>query len=71
MAGFTAELVTKVQQRFGTDERAQDIYEFTKEVALASWKNGIEAGKRKSAPPKRPAVVNGSALKSGRLTARA
>ena len=72
MAGFIAELATQVQQRFGNNEQAQEIFEYAREISLASWRNGIEAGKRKSTSRTRPvAVIKGSALGNGRLTSKA
>lgn len=37
-------------------ERVNDIYKFTKEVALESLKNGLAAGRKKSASRERSAV---------------
>jgi len=37
-------------------ERVNDIYKFTKVVALESFRNGLAAGRRKSASRERSAV---------------
>lgn len=50
MAGFTAELAQRVQERFGKRDDVQEIFDFTKEVALLSFKNGLAASKTKHAP---------------------
>jgi len=64
MSGYTAELATRVTKRFAgrvEDATVEDIYDFTKEVALESFKNGL-AAKRRSAPHE-----TRSALQAGRL----
>lgn len=68
MAGFTAELVERVQQRFGDNPQAAEIYDFTKEVALESFKNGLRASRRTSPNGKSaPTYIKGSALRNGKL----
>jgi hypothetical protein len=69
MAGFTAELVGRVQQRFGENPQAAEIFDFTKEVALESFKAGLAASRKKSAWKRKsaPAYIKGSALGNRKL----
>ena len=65
IAGYTAELATLVTKTFGDrvdNAMAKEIYDFSKAVALESFKNGL-AAKRRSAP-----LETRSALQAGRLT---
>lgn len=58
MASYTGELATRVHARFARDVEEPvltEVYNFSKEVALESFKNGLAAGKAKSASRARSA----------------
>jgi len=63
---FTAELASRVNARFANhvDAERAEIYNFAKEVALESFKNGLAAGRKDT---KKSATVPGTALKNGRM----
>ena len=68
MASYQAELATLVTTLFAekvNEETLKEIYEFSKEVALQSFKNGLNAPK-KNAPRERSAPR--SALDAGKLS---
>lgn len=70
-SSYHVELKHRMREYFdgGSEVTFEDIYAFVKEEALRSWKNGLEAGKKRAVQrPNRPsAYVKGSALATGRL----
>ncbi len=67
MANYNAELWERVLAHFQAGPTSvEEIYAFVKEESLRSWKNGLEAAKRRSGFS-RPAQIKGTALANGRL----